>query len=276
MYLGMITLLCLIGCFIVYNIIEMKTVYIADIKMSFDATKHIANNIIVLERGCFNILSKCSTISLIIYLDPIFVNNIEDINNICESIMFLFSHYIYNNMDSFAFIEEVWSEEESCLPKSQDDIMSSFVNNDNTSCYPPTGLLNTFRPKHPIMDEVSGYDYGSDNLNFSNYFDQDLQIMKNNDKVPDVDYCESEDNGKKTIGSDLHVDSNDSAYVDKDTDSDKLSKMRKLYEDVVESYENNKNKPVLSNEMIIYILSGILLLFIIDKLITIGMMLKRN
>lgn len=161
-------------------------------------------------------------------------------------------------MDSYAFIDEVWSEEESCLPKSQDDIMSSFVNNDNASCYPPTGLLNTFRPKPPIMDEVSGYDYGSDNLQFSDYFDQDLQTMKNNVKVPEVDYCESESEEKKDT---------------KTNDKDKDVEMRKLYEDVVESYEN---KPVLSNEMIIYILSGILLLFIIDKLITIGIMLKRK
>jgi len=162
-------------------------------------------------------------------------------------------------MDSFAFIEEVWTEEESCLPKSQDDIMSSFIDNDNTSCYPPNGLLNTFRPKQPIMDEVAGYDFGSDNLQFADYFEEDLETMKNNEKEkkPQLDYCELEN--------------------DDDNEIEVEAGNNNTYQDIVEPYDSGNNrKPVFNNEMIIFILSGILLIFIIEKLITISMLLRRK
>lgn len=159
-------------------------------------------------------------------------------------------------MDTFAYLDEVWSSDLNCMPKTQDDIMSAYVNNVSEECYPPNGLQKTFRPQHPVMEEVNGYDNNQTaHFNIDSYYKNDIQNMQQTENNTDksIVYCE------------INEEDNSESYDDKP-----------IYKNVVESYASNPTSaPLLSNELIIFILCGIILIFAMDKLITIGKMMKR-
>ena len=174
-----------------------------------------------------------------------------------------------DSASSFAFLEEIWSPEQNCQPIAENDIISAFVENKESKCYPPTSLSDAFKPPEGDMSSVEGWSANSaDYFAFYQFFESDMISMKANQNNDDNDIYQEEPVMIKNV--------EESPYKDSQPD----------VTDVLEKYGNHNSmqnngiptqlqpysgdKPFLTSELIIFILCGIILILLFDKFISIG------
>lgn len=151
--------------------------------------------------------------------------------------------------NTYSYLDEVWheessssviAEEENCKPL--DDIMSIYT------CAKPTPQPQIenkiIQNREYNMDNVLGYTNNPNMYNFDSYFDKDLNVLK-----------------KETVQK-------PSCIISEEAPSG--------FDRRTAIFENYEDSPKLKDysELIIFILCGILLILLLDKLVNLGKSLR--
>jgi hypothetical protein len=164
-------------------------------------------------------------------------------------------------MSAYAFLNEIWNSEESSVKTSPqctlktgklDNIMDAYMSETKNI------VVNEEqeKPCHVDVDNLEGWDNSNilkNAYSIANDFDNDVALMTNTPPIEEEadPYCEEE-----------HIPK---PYVKKE-----------IYNNIIEKYNNTNQQSDQSYfiELIIYVLSGIFLIFLMEQILQIGKHLK--